>query len=925
MASLPRIPKRRQTISAEHVSPEQHKSPVPPSKRIAHEPKPITASPPLKKVTLNPLTTTTSKNASRINGGIRRSSQAAAATTTTTTESTADYGRQFRRAALLKDDVESSSGGSAAEESSTSSLSVNKQRRPRKSKWSPLTVPTETARTTTPPPATVALPSAEQRAKIQPFTQLSIDGALRTVRFYGEVAVAFMRDDGGDPREIVFQSGQRRVLINNSQTVSLAFNDSYRPVHIADTATTVQMRFGTPLRELYINGKWYDCFFGEPAARLTIDQQQLSIQIEGPAPQIQIGPCRSDLVLGTISLIVDSTVRVLLYLDTDVQHFWLDDDSSLHSIQFADYFQTVLLDGHQLAVEYGAMPKRVSIGGRIRYIRFTVLPGGLDGSGHLRFANMLRTDRSGICSPPPLSLIPSVVAAAAATNPISMPVIPDLTAPPPPIVAAAATAAATLNIDDLLQKLVASGILNSGNTGAASDDTKMADIQLPKHELGGGGSGGGSSISTKPIDLSDTKGLKQRFAENVAVLFAGMQCASCGVRFPADQTVRYSQHLDWHFRQNRRDRELSRRAQSRGWYYKVADWVQYEEIEDLDDREKNWFEQQNAAADQTDNEDSQSQQPSGFMLTTSSAAAAASSTADAAALPSCVADSGTAADKTCDMCHDPFEMFYNEEMEDWHLRNAIRVDENSVYHPACLEELEAKEVAAAAAATTAAQNDSIDNFDDNAVDMQIAADEDEKIIVHDDDEEVIVLPDNETVIEEIPDDDEDDDVPIKKEEESTMPPPPPPQTDEVLNYEPIGEESDIQILVPQVDTLNLDEYEEKELPEVDGQQQQQQQLPVKIKEEPIDDGYRDVLLDGDDEIDEFDDFFEAVGSTFEQPPTTNEEHVAADDDNEGIYRIDDGQAEEAHFSGNIICEKQTIFISQNRNVNKNLINKKKGL
>lgn len=63
-----------------------------------------------------------------------------------------------------------------------------------------------------------------------------------------------------------------------------------------------------------------------------------------------------------------------------------------------------------------------------------------------------------------------------------------------------------------------------------------------------------------------------------------MQCGGCGARFPPEHTVRYSQHLDWHFRQNRADRHSQRRPNSRRWYYDISDWIQYQEIEDLEER-----------------------------------------------------------------------------------------------------------------------------------------------------------------------------------------------------------------------------------------------------------------------------------------------------------------------------------------------------
>lgn len=68
------------------------------------------------------------------------------------------------------------------------------------------------------------------------------------------------------------------------------------------------------------------------------------------------------------------------------------------------------------------------------------------------------------------------------------------------------------------------------------------------------------------------------------MLYSGIQCSSCGVRFAPEETVKYSRHLDWHFRQNRREKDAARKGQSRKWYYDVSDWIQFEEIEDLEER-----------------------------------------------------------------------------------------------------------------------------------------------------------------------------------------------------------------------------------------------------------------------------------------------------------------------------------------------------
>lgn len=63
-------------------------------------------------------------------------------------------------------------------------------------------------------------------------------------------------------------------------------------------------------------------------------------------------------------------------------------------------------------------------------------------------------------------------------------------------------------------------------------------------------------------------------------------------------------------------------------------------------------------------------------------------------------------------------------------------------------------------------------------------------------------------------------------------------------YESIGNESDLQILVPQISVVDVEDFEEKPIDSTT-------QLPVKIKEEPKDDGYDE------------DDGFEDIG-TFEE-------------------------------------------------------------
>ncbi|KAJ6647215.1 Pre-mRNA cleavage complex 2 protein Pcf11 [Pseudolycoriella hygida] len=641
---------------------------------------------------------------------------------------------------------------------------------------------------------------------------INIDSIPREIRFYDDVVIAFMKENGGEPKEIGFQSGERRVIVDNKESIVLAFNDSYKPFII--DGITYQIRFGSPIRELYINNMWYECFFGDPPTNITLDGKIRTFQIEGPSPQVRIGNLRTDLVVGKVDLYIDMNPKVPLYLDAQVQHFELLNQK--HTVQFADYFLTVLIDNEQYGVEYGGMPKKIKLGGRDHYFRFSVMPDGVV-PGMVYIKNMLRTERHrGIQSPPPITyadlITPAIIPPvnnvlpelpSSTSLPAALPIglVNDL--PPTSVTAPAAPIPTPININDLFQKLVASGILNN----TVNAETKNKSKEKPK-----------------PISLDNSDSLKQRQQSNVHLLFSGMQCSSCGVRFPPEQTKQYSQHLDWHFRQNRRDRDSTRRAHSRPWYYNVPDWIQYEEIEDLEERERNWFEEQQIAMHLANDDSAQRNE---------------------SPVPSCVAGPDDV-DKTCDMCHEQFETFYNEENEEWHLRKAIRVD-GKTYHPLCFEDCK-----------TSAESDLRDSLqDDNAVEFalkNVVTDEPVEGILLDDDDDVIVLPQEEPIITEIPDDD-DTPVPTSTVDEkvdstsqeissssssiantSTI-------ENENATYEPIGNESDLQILVPQISVVDVEEFEEKPI--------DSSQNSIKIKEEPKDDGYDD------------DDGFEDIG-TFEE-------------------------------------------------------------
>lgn len=305
--------------------------------------------------------------------------------------------------------------------------------------------------------------------------------------------------------------------------------------------------------------------------------------------------------------------------------------------------------------------------------------------------------------------------------------------------------------------------------------------------------------------LSQPKSLKQRETSIVGTLYSGEQCSSCGIRFPKHETTKYGQHLDWHYRKNRRDRNTQKRTHSREWYYGINDWLQFEEIENLDEREKNWFEMQQNNIDLLNDDSNQ-----GSNLP--------------AEQPSCIAGPNDQ-DTTCDMCHDTFEIFYNKESEEWHLRNAIRVDA-CIYHPICFEDYRNVSLVSQDMHLNAIKEEnSCDSLSKNERIPALDAD--------DDDDDVILLPCAEPIITEILDDNDKSDAATSSQENASL-------TEDstalqivkTKNDEPQIREAEIQILEPHIPIMDLDLYDESKATN--------KSIPVvKIKEEPKDDGYAD--------------------------------------------------------------------------------------
>ncbi|KAB7498010.1 hypothetical protein Anas_00083 [Armadillidium nasatum] len=99
----------------------------------------------------------------------------------------------------------------------------------------------------------------------------------------------------------------------------------------------------------------------------------------------------------------------------------------------------------------------------------------------------------------------------------------------------------------------------------------------------------------------------------VKVLHRGMQCSSCGLRYPPEGTQQYSHHLDWHFRMNKKQQDSTKKVNTRKFYFTMDDWVQFEEIEDIEERVPSMFEvegQMNSKSSPNENDDEEEEIPS---------------------------------------------------------------------------------------------------------------------------------------------------------------------------------------------------------------------------------------------------------------------------------------------------------------------------
>ncbi|XP_075583658.1 pre-mRNA cleavage complex 2 protein Pcf11 isoform X7 [Pelecanus crispus] len=215
-----------------------------------------------------------------------------------------------------------------------------------------------------------------------------------------------------------------------------------------------------------------------------------------------------------------------------------------------------------------------------------------------------------------------------------------------------------LDVNELFAKLLSTGILKLSKTDSTSALNETSSQPAAEEE------DDDQNEDQNVPDLTNftVEELRQRYDSVINRLYTGIQCYSCGMRFTTSQTDVYADHLDWHYRQNRTEKDVSRKITHRRWYYSLTDWIEFEEIADLEERAKSQFFEK--AHEEVVLKTQEAAKEKEFQSVPAGPAGAVES---------------------CEICQEQFEQYWDEEEEEWHLKNAIRVDEK-IYHPSCYED-----------------------------------------------------------------------------------------------------------------------------------------------------------------------------------------------------------------------------------------------
>ncbi|KAI0322485.1 hypothetical protein OF83DRAFT_734251 [Amylostereum chailletii] len=241
--------------------------------------------------------------------------------------------------------------------------------------------------------------------------------------------------------------------------------------------------------------------------------------------------------------------------------------------------------------------------------------------------------------------------------------------PAPQITDASASTAPTLSVPDvssLFQSLVKSGLLSSHPAPTASS-TKVEEPEPPKpvDHVKEEARSYREAVMGEPVKFTSADITRHR-PNIVSLMYDRLpsQCGQCGVRFSetALGKQKMQDHLDTHFRQNRKANQSVGRGHSRSWFISVDDWIHNASAirkgEGLADSSRSVYGK------------------------TTSVAEEAKRIAELRSQFVVVPAGDEAKSIACPVCKETLKAEFNEDDEDWVWKNAMKVDDR-IFHATC--------------------------------------------------------------------------------------------------------------------------------------------------------------------------------------------------------------------------------------------------
>jgi pre-mRNA cleavage complex 2 protein Pcf11 len=151
-----------------------------------------------------------------------------------------------------------------------------------------------------------------------------------------------------------------------------------------------------------------------------------------------------------------------------------------------------------------------------------------------------------------------------------------------------------------------------------------------------------------------------------------LQCRQCANRYPSSAQGQASmdQHLDWHFRQNRRAKDSAVRGQSRSWFSRLEDWI------------RGGYDDDSPSSSSDRNDPGVLGGSGGRTAVAMTPAQELELKAATNAFVVAPSDDPGVVTKPCPICKELFKSEWSEDEEEWIWKNAVKVGE-VYYHGSC--------------------------------------------------------------------------------------------------------------------------------------------------------------------------------------------------------------------------------------------------